>query len=182
MGEDSASGPRVQGFKGADLRERVRGAMETVGLDFEDFKERFTFALSGGERRKVALAATLALRPRLLLLDEPTAGLDPVARRELLHQLARMRDTGVTLTLSSHQMEDLALLTPRLTVLQAGTAVLHGEARDLFARGAELQALGLGVPIVPQLVTLLRARGWPLPTHILTANELLACLPEARYV
>jgi len=182
VGDEIAYGPRVQGFHGADLRERVRGAMETVGLDFDAFKDRYTFTLSGGERRKVALAATLALRPRLLLLDEPTAGLDPASRRELLQQLERLRASGVTLTLSSHQMEDLALLARRLTVLQNGTSVLDGETRALFAQGPQLRALGLGLPAVPKLVEALRARGWPLPAHILTAAELLACLPEPYHV
>ena len=100
---------------------RVRWAMEMVGLGFEDFKDRLTFTLSGGERRKVALASTLALKPRILLLDEPLAGLDPASRKAMLARLAELRQqAGVTLVFSSHQMEDVAALAQGALVLSNG--------------------------------------------------------------
>lgn len=178
VGDEIAYGPRLQGLAGPALRERVRWALETVGLDFDGYKDRLTFALSGGERRKVALASILALRPEILLLDEPTAGLDPGSRRELLGRLGKLRDAGMTLVLSSHQMEDLAALAERLTVLDDGAAVFSGPVREVFAQGARLRALGLGQPAVPALVEALQTGGWPLPTGILTPAELLACLPR----
>lgn len=176
VGDEVAYGPRLQGLMGASLRERVRWAMALVGLDFEAFKDRLTFALSGGERRKVALASMLALRPDVLLLDEPTAGLDPASRRELLAHLQSLREEGMTLVLSSHQMEDIAVLTECLTVLADGTTVLDGAAVDIFAQGERLRALGLDVPVVTQVVEGLRARGWSLPAGLVSSAVLIQAL------
>ncbi len=178
VGDEIAYGPRLLGLPKAELRERVRWAMELVGLDFERFKDRYTFALSGGERRKVALASVLALKPSVLLLDEPTAGLDPQARREILQRLRVLRLAGLTLVLSSHQMEDLALLTDAVTVLAQGRVRLAGPIGEVFARGDELEALELAVPVVTQVVTALRAQGWPLPATLLRQEELLAFLEQ----
>lgn len=178
VGDEIAYGPRLQGLLGGSLRERVRWAMALVGLDFEAFKDRYTFALSGGERRKVALASMLALRPEVLLLDEPTAGLDPASRRELLVHLQSLRDEGMTLVLSSHQMEDVAALTERLTVLSGGTTVLNGAVTEVFAQGERLRALGLDVPVVAQVVEGLRARGWSLPAGLVSQAELIRALSQ----
>lgn len=178
VGDEIAFGPRLQALEGAALRERVRWAMTLVGLDFDAFKDRLTFALSGGERRKVALASVLALQPALLLLDEPTAGLDPASRRELLAHFEALRATGMTLVVSSHRMEDLARMTATLTVMAEGSSVLHGSAAEVFAQEGQLRALGLGLPVVAEIAGALRARGWPLPPGILTAEALAARLVE----
>ena len=127
VGDEISFGPRQLKVE-EPLAERVRWAMEQVGLDFDAFKDRPLFTFSGGERRKVALASTLALRPSILLLDEPTAGLDPDSRLELLEKLAAMREAGMNLVLSSHQMEDLAFLAHQLTVFNQGKDVLSGSA------------------------------------------------------
>lgn len=173
VGDEIAYGPRLAGLQGPELRERVRWAMDLVGLDFEAYKDRLTFALSGGEQRKVALASVLALRPAILLLDEPTAGLDPKAHRELLTQLQALKETGVTLLLSSHQMEDLALLAERLTILAAGKDGLAGSTRAVFAQGDQVRALGLGLPAVTEVADALRNKEWPLPAGLITAGELV---------
>ncbi|OQA22667.1 MAG: putative HMP/thiamine import ATP-binding protein YkoD [Chloroflexi bacterium ADurb.Bin360] len=178
VGDEIAFGPRLQGLQGATLRERVRWAMGLVGLDFDTFKDRLTFALSGGERRKVALASVLALQPAILLLDEPTAGLDPISRRELLAHLQALRNTGMTLVISSHRMEDLARMAETLTVMAGGSSILSGAASDVFAEEGQLRSLGLGLPVVAEIASALRARGWPLSPNVLTAEVLVAQLME----
>lgn len=193
VGDEIAYGPRLTGLVGAALRDRVSWAMALVGLDFEAFKDRFTFALSGGEKRKVALASILALQPRILLLDEPTAGLDPASRRDLIARLRTLScprggpaplDSGadrsdrpeMTLILSSHQMEDIADLTEELTVMANNTTVLHGSMTQVFSQREQLQAWGLEQPVVIRLADELRARGWCLPEVIANQEDLLAQL------
>ncbi|MFP4394228.1 MAG: energy-coupling factor transporter ATPase [Anaerolineales bacterium] len=178
VGDEIAYGPRLAGLDRPALRERVRWAMSLVGLDFEAFKDRLTFTLSGGERRKVALASILALQPHVLLLDEPTAGLDPGSRREVLAHLRALMAEGMTVALSSHQMEDLAALTQRLTVLDQGTTELAGSVSEVFAQGSRLRALGLDAPVVTQLVEGLRARGWPLPAGMVRVAALKRALEQ----
>jgi energy-coupling factor transport system ATP-binding protein len=173
VGDEIAYGPRLMGLEGPVLRERVRWAMERLGLDFEGFKDRLTFTLSGGERRKVALASVLALRPPVLLLDEPTAGLDPASHRGLLDHFIELQTSGVTLVISSHHMEDLAILADGLTVLEKGNTVLDGSVNEVFAQHKRLRELGLGLPIVTQVTEALRARGWPLPAGIVTVEALI---------
>jgi energy-coupling factor transporter ATPase len=178
VGDEIAYGPRLQGLIGDSLRQRVRWAMELVGMGFNAFKDRFTFALSGGEKRKVALASILALRPSVLLLDEPTAGLDPASHRELLFHLQKLKETGMTLVLSSHQMEDVAALTNHVTILDGGRSVLDGSVGDVFAQGDRLRALGLSVPVVTQVVEGLRVRGWSLPPSLFLPLALVEALSQ----
>lgn len=176
VGDEIAYGPRLQGLLGDSLRQRVRWAMELVGMGFTAFKDRFTFALSGGEKRKVALASILALRPSVLLLDEPTAGLDPASHREVLSHLCKLKETGMTLALSSHQMEDVAALTGHVTVLDDGRSVLDGGMADIFAQGEQLRAFGLSTPVVTQVVEGLRTRGWSLPPGLVSPTALIEAL------
>lgn len=182
VGDEIAYGPRQMGLARPELRERVRWAMELVGLDFERDKDRMTAALSGGERRKVALASTLALQPEILVLDEPTAGLDPQARRWLLGRLAALQAEGMTIVLSSHQMEDMAVLADGITVMQAGRDMLHGTTAEVFAEGVLIRSLGLDTPLVVQAGERLAALGWPLPGAMVRLEALLAVLSrrEAR--
>ncbi len=181
VGDEIAYGPRLLGLTRTELRARVRWAMTLVGLDFDAFKDRLTFTLSGGERRKVALAATLALQPAILLLDEPTAGLDPAARADLLDRLAALRETGVTLLLSSHQMEDVARLTEQVTALAQGVNALSGPVNEVFAQSDTLHALGLDTPVIGQLVDVLRARGWSLPPTSLSVDDLCSWLLSENF-
>ena len=179
VGDEIAYGPRTAGLTGDALRERVRWAMALVGLDFEAFKDRYTFALSGGEKRKVALAAILALRPRALLLDEPTAGLDPVSRREILAHLAALQETGMALVISSHQMEDVAGLVTTLTVMAKGTTVASGPVAEIFARREELQGWGLEQPVTTQVGSALQGRGWSLPAGLVNPTLLVEHITRA---
>lgn len=188
VGDDVAYGPRLAGMGGADLRERVRWAMEFVGLGFEAYKDRLTFTLSGGERRKVGLAGVLALRPRVLLLDEPTAGLDPLARTELLARLQCLCDgpssdgpssDGLSLVVATHNMDDVAALADRVYVLQDGQVALQGSTRQVFAQVGKLEALGLEVPSTVAVMAALRERGLPVPPDALTLDEAERAIEQA---
>jgi energy-coupling factor transport system ATP-binding protein len=181
VGDDVAFGPRAMGMPREEVRERVRRAMEAVGLPFEQFKDRLTTTLSGGERHKAALAGVLALEPEVLALDEPTAGLDPRSRRDLLSLLHHWRkEQHGTLVVATHNMEDLAELAERTYLLADGKVTLGGPTRQVFARGKELTRHGLSTPQAAAVVQALRARGLPLPAHALTipeaADEIAALL------
>jgi energy-coupling factor transport system ATP-binding protein len=175
IGDEIAYGPRPLLSRQA-LRERVQWAMQWVGLDFDLYKDRLTYSLSGGERRKVALASVLALQPQVLVLDEPTAGLDPLSRREVLRRLQDFQRSGMTLVLSSHQMGDLARLTERVTVLHEGRDVRTGTAAEIFSEGQALHDWGLEAPIAVQVADRLRARGWPVPREAITTEGLVAAM------
>ncbi|MBE0695338.1 MAG: energy-coupling factor transporter ATPase, partial [Anaerolineaceae bacterium] len=175
VGDEIAFGPRQ--LKIAEpgnplLADRVREAMEQVGLDFEGFKDRPLFTLSGGERRKVALASTLALKPSVLLLDEPTAGLDPRSRRDLLSLLKEMQSSGMTILLSSHQMEDMAVLTQAVTVIEKGSVVFSASTEEVFADPPRVRSFGLDLPAAAQVADGLRKKGWPVSTGVLTTKGL----------
>ena len=176
VGDEISFGPRQMGLSREAVRERVRTAMMQVGLDFERDKDRLTVALSGGEKRKVALASTLALQPSILVLDEPTAGLAPMARRWLHEQLLGLKQKGMTLVISSHQMEDMALLADRLMVLRSGQDVLTGAVADVYAQVEFIEQIGMGVPLVIEVAAALRQKGWPLSTQITRSETLLVQL------
>ena len=177
-GDEIAYGPRLTGMARPELRQRVQWAMQLVGLDFESYKDRLTFTLSGGERRKVALAATLAMQPEVLLLDEPTAGLDPQARKELISRLKTLRAEGLTLVVSSHQMDDLAALTDQALVLHQGQSVQQGSLSEVFALPGMLNELGLTPPAAVRIADRLQLNGWPLPNFVLDWDELAKALAE----
>jgi len=176
VGDEIAYGPKLKGE--TNLRETVRWAMEMVALNFEDFKDRLTFTLSGGEKRKVALASTLAMRPKVLLLDEPSAGLDPLSRQEVLANLRKLQSEGITLVLSSHHMEDVAELAEHVTVLDQGRDVMQGSGETVFSSIEELESYGLEPPLVSKVAATLRARGWPLPPCTLRVSELMNCMRQ----
>lgn len=153
VGDDIAYGPRNLRLSREDVRVRVRSAMEAVGLGFEEYKDRLTFALSGGQMRRVALAGVLALEPEVLVLDEPTSGLDPRGREQILQVIECLREQGVTLVIVSHNMEDLARLCDRLCVVSGGTTVMTGTPAQVFRQVAHLHGMGLDVPAVTEAVT-----------------------------
>ncbi|HEX9019492.1 MAG TPA: AAA family ATPase, partial [Anaerolineaceae bacterium] len=124
-------------------------------------------------------ASTLALKPAILLLDEPTAGLDPSSRRELLNRLSTMRDAGMTLILSSHRMEDLSILTHGLTVMHQGRSVLSGSTLDVFSQEQVLQGYGLVPPLSVQVAAAMRKKNWPLSRNILTSDMLRRAAEQA---
>lgn len=174
IGDEIAYGLKVLGISGAELRERVKVAMTQVGLDFDTYKDRLTFALSGGEKRKVALASTLVLDPSLMLLDEPTAGLDPIARREILGQMVRVHNEGKTLVVSSHQLEDLALLTDHVTLLTNGNVVDTIETDKVLSNHTLLHKYQMIAPVAAQMASILREKGWMVPENIIIGQQLVA--------
>jgi energy-coupling factor transporter ATPase len=160
VGDDIAYGPRNLKFSREEVRARVKRAMEAVGLGFEDFKDRLTFSLSGGQMRRVALAGVLALEPKVLVLDEPTSGLDPQGRHQLLEHILRLhQEQELTLVLVSHNMEELARVCDRICVISEGQVVMTGTPGEVFAQPQILRELGLGVPAVTDVVEQLRNAG-----------------------
>ena len=172
VGDDIAFGPRQMGLSKEEVRERVRWAMEMMGLGFQEFKDRYTLSLSGGERRKVALAGVLALQPEVLILDESTTGLDPRSRHDFLEEIKRLHQLqGLTLIFISNHMEDLARVTKRLYILNEGRVVMEGPTRRLFSQGEELERYGLRPPPVAQITSQLQAEGLPIAEVALTVEE-----------
>lgn len=168
---DVSYGPRNLGLSPEAARQRARKALRLVGLS-ANFEERSPFALSGGQMRRVALAGVLAMEPRVLILDEPAAGLDPRGRDEILAYVAKLhRELGITVILVSHNMEDIARYADRVVVMSRGQIWRQGTPREIFALGRELADLGLGVPPVSQLAIRLAEQGWNIRRDVLTVDE-----------
>jgi len=167
-----AFGPRNLGLDEAEVTARVRWALEMTGLNSEVMSQRMPFTLSGGEMRRVALASILALRPRVLILDEPTAGQDPQSRRRLLERiLTWQEETGLTLIIISHTLEDLGHTLERLVVLKGGQVVADGPTRHTLSDSALLNAVGLDMPEPVKLLQTLRQKGRKVRTDLVSAAE-----------
>jgi energy-coupling factor transport system ATP-binding protein len=180
---DVAFGPRNLGLSEEDVRARARRALELVGLPPDRFGPRSPFELSGGEMRRAAIAGVLAMEPRMLILDEPAAGLDPRGRRDILEHIQRLhRDRGLTIVLITHSMDAIAQLCERLLVLDRGRLVADGPTRAVFADLSRLPAHGLGVPQVTLLARRLRERGLPVRPDVLTIEEARVAILEALAV
>lgn len=161
--KDIGFGPKNMGLSQEEIDTRVRGAMEMVGLSYDELAHKSPFELSGGQMRRVALAGVLAMRPRILVLDEPTAGLDPRARDYLLKDVQRLHREGTTVVMVSHSMDDVARLATRVVVLEQGTIAMTGAPREVFSQVERLTQMGLDVPAVSRLAHQLRAHGLPIP-------------------
>ncbi|MDI3298986.1 MAG: energy-coupling factor transporter ATPase [Bacillota bacterium] len=164
-------GPRNLGLPDEEVRARSERALLAVGVE-RTLWERSPFELSGGEMRRVAIASILAMEPRTLVLDEPTAGLDPRGRRQILERIRQLhRERRMTVVLVTHNMEDVARLAERVFVLHRGRLVASGTTREVYARHAELRAFGLAPPQVSQVLAGLRACGWDVRTDRITVEE-----------
>ncbi len=173
VGDEIAFGLRMLGLR-SELRERVRWAMELTGLDFERDKDRVLNTLSGGEQRKVALAAGLVLHPGILILDEPTAGLDPFSRQKLLQNLNQLVVDGTQLLFSSHQMEEISALAKSLTVLSKGVSLATAPVHEIFLDKHLMEQAGLEQPFSVQLAEALREKSWPINKTALSLTDVLA--------
>ncbi len=174
---DVAFGPRRMKLDRREVRQRVISALEMVGLPHHEFASRSPFELSGGQMRRVALAGVLAMSPGILILDEPTVGLDADGRAEFYQYLQRARqERGITIILVSHDMAEVAALADWLFVLRSGNLVMQGTPRSVFAQGDRLRKWGLAAPPLSELLTLLRKEGLAIPEEILTIEEAFAVL------
>lgn len=172
VGDDVAYGPRQLDLPADEVLDRVQRAMRSVGLDFEQFADRQTFSLSGGEMRRVALAGVLTMEPELLILDEATTGLDPTGRAEVHTLLRRLRDEmGTTILLVSNDMDEVAELADRTTVLYRGRTVMAGPTREVFSEAKALHNLGLAPPAASEIVLALRKAGLDVDRSALTPAE-----------
>lgn len=157
---DLAFGPKNLGLSGDELNSAIKGAMEDMELDFEAMKDRSPYELSGGQKRKVAIASVLAMNPEILVLDEPTAGLDPKSKNDLLNLLISIKNKrNLTVFFVSHNMDDVFWLTEYVYVMCDGRIVLEGEVNEVFKENQTLKDLDLGVPFSVEVLELLKKRG-----------------------
>lgn len=171
VAKDIAFGPRNMGLAEEEVQARVKETAAIVGLS-DDILEQSPFLLSGGQKRRVAIAGVMAMRPEVLILDEPTAGLDPRGREEILEEIkAYRRQTGATILLVSHSMEDVARHAQQILVMNAGKVFCYGTVENVFRRSQELQAIGLAVPQITRVCNALRAKGIPLTEDIFTVEQ-----------
>ena len=172
--KDIAFGPGNLGLDEEEISKRVRKSMEAVGLDYETYKDKSPFDLSGGQKRRVAIAGVIAMNPEVLILDEPTAGLDPGGRDEIFNLIKKLhRDNNITIILSSHSMDDMAKLAQTIIVMNHGKIEFMGTPREVFTSHADkLREIGLDVPQVLELATKLRQKGFDIRPDILTVEEV----------
>ena len=177
--KDVCFGPKNQGLIEDKVKARATEALKMVGID-ESLYEASPFELSGGQKRRVAIAGVLAMKPEVLILDEPTAGLDPAGRDEILDLVERMhRERGITVILVSHSMEDVAKYVERIIVMNHGSVMLDGAPKEVFRHYKELEAVGLAAPQVTYLMHELKEKGLNVDTDATTVAEARACLLEA---
>lgn len=173
IAKDVAFGPKNLGISEEEVEDRVRNALNTVDLDYDTYKDVSPFDLSGGQRRRVAIAGVLAMEPKILILDEPTAGLDPRGRDEILNKIKEFHDKyNITVILVSHSMDDVAKLADRLIVMYEGRNVITGTPREVFRKYDELKKIGLSVPQVTMLAMELRKKGFNIREDCITIDEI----------
>lgn len=170
---DIAFGPKNLGLSEEKIEERVRESMQLVGLDYEEFKDMSPFELSGGQKRRVAIASILAMKPKYLILDEPTAGLDPEGRDEILGELRKIYELSgdMTVIIVSHSMEDIANLADRVIVMNAGEIFADDTPQNIYRRETELEKIGLDIPQITKATRLLEKKGYKFDKLILTVEE-----------
>lgn len=170
--KDIAFGPKNLGLSDEEVDERVRNAMGLVGLDFETLKDRSPFELSGGQKRRVAIAGVVAMKPKVLVLDEPTAGLDPRGRDEILDEIRKLYEKeNITIILVSHSMEDIARLVNRIFVMHKSKVAMAGSTREVFSKADQLESMGLGIPQITKFMRRFKALGHNVKDDVLTIEE-----------
>lgn len=169
---DVAFGPRNLGLSEEETAARVKESLELVGLDYEEIKDRSPFELSGGQKRRVAIAGVIAMKPQVLILDEPTAGLDPGAHKAILNMIEDIKEEqdGIIIFIS-HNMDDVAALADKVMVMDRGRLLMMETPRKIFAERDRLKEMGLSVPPVTELMAELRESGIPVDDQVLTLKE-----------
>ena len=181
---DVCFGPKNLGMNKEEAEKTAKEALTLVGLD-ESYYKRSPFDLSGGQKRRVAIAGVLAMKPKMLILDEPTAGLDPQGRKEILDLISSLRkDAGITIVLVSHSMEDVAEYVDRIIVMNKGCVAFDGQPKEVFSHYKELEEMGLAAPQVTYIVHELKAKGLDVKTNAITieeaAKDILAALKSHK--
>lgn len=170
--KDIAFGPKNLGLSGEEVDKRVKRAMNMVGLDYEAYKNKSPFDLSGGQKRRVAIAGVVAMEPNVLILDEPTAGLDPRGRDDILSQVKILHDEyNMTIVLVSHSMEDVAKVADRILVMHKGKCILDGKPSNVFKEIDTLESVGLAVPQVTYLMKALKDKGFNISQDAFTITQ-----------
>lgn len=170
--KDVSFGPKNLGFSDEEVLEKVKKALKVVGIDYELYKDVSPFDLSGGQKRRVAIAGVIAMEPEILILDEPTAGLDPKGRDEILDEIKNLHNEyKMTIILVSHSMEDMAKVADRLIVMSNGECVLNGAPKEVFKEVKTLEEIGLAVPQITYLIARLREKGFYIQDDIVTVDE-----------
>ena len=170
--KDVAFGPKNLGLNEEEQEERVKKAIGLVGLDYEEIRDLSPFELSGGMKRRAAIAGVIAMDPKILILDEPTAGLDPSAHRDILTMVKRIHDEmGIILIFVSHNMADIAEMSDRVMVMSEGKVALEGTPAEVFSQGDRLSAMGLGVPPVREIAELIKRKVPGFESEALTIDE-----------
>ncbi|MBQ5953436.1 MAG: energy-coupling factor transporter ATPase [Lachnospiraceae bacterium] len=175
--KDVCFGPRNQGLAEEEILARAKRAMALVGLP-EEYSDRSPFDLSGGEKRRAALAGVVAMQPEILVLDEPTAGLDPAGRDALLEMLRKLKEEGSGIVLVSHSMDDVAAAADRIVVMHSGRPVMDAAPREIFRREEELEQIGLAVPAVTHICGMLAKKGLPVRTDVISMDEAAEAIRE----
>ena len=168
---DIAFGPRNLGLSDGEVKQRVEEAMDLLKLR-KKLRKKSPFDLSGGQKRKIAIAGVLAMKPKYLILDEPTAGLDPRGREEFLELIAQLHKQGLTVVMVSHSMDDIARYAQRMIVLENGEIRLSGTPREVFSQPDVLEEIGLGVPSLTRLLLTLKEKGWEVRTDLYHPMEV----------
>lgn len=176
VAKDIAFGPTNMGKSGAELEKAVNDAARFTGLK-DELLEKSPFDLSGGEKRRAAIACVIAMNPEVLVLDEPTAGLDPMGRDVLLSQIVQYhKERKNTVILVSHSMEDIARVADKIIVMNKSNLVMFDKTKEVFSKGRELEKIGLRVPQVTKIMLELREKGFDVPEGILTVDEAMDCI------
>ena len=176
---DVAFGPKNLGLSPEEVDSRVKEGLELVGLSYEDIKDRSPFELSGGQKRRVAIAGVIAMKPHVLILDEPTAGLDSGAHKDILSMIEEVHESQNNIILFvSHNMADVAALSDKVLVMDEGKLIMAGTPKEIFAQRDRLAAIGLSVPPVTELMYRLKERGIPAAENILDIREAAEVLYE----
>ena len=176
VAKDIACGPTNMGKSGAELEKAVNDAARFTGLK-DELLEKSPFDLSGGEKRRAAIAGVIAMNPEVLVLDEPTAGLDPMGRDVLLSQIVQYhKERKNTVILVSHSMEDIARVADKIIVMNKSNLVMFDKTKEVFSKGRELEKIGLRVPQITKIMLELREKGFNVPEGILTVDEAMDCI------
>lgn len=172
VAKDIAYGPTNLGLDEKEIDKRVRESMEAVGLNYDKVADKSPFELSGGQRRRVAIAGVIAMNPEVLILDEPTAGLDPMGREEILSEIKDLHEKKkITVILVSHSMDDISKIAEKIVVMDKGRVKMYDHVHEIFSRGEELKEVGLDVPQITALMAKLKEKGYELKDNIFSIED-----------